>query len=524
MADPTKYYSDEAEIDKNAEPQGGGDQEQDQGTDDGQDDEESSDTQPQQQEVAQQPAPPAAPVPQAPDNSISAAQSVKAFAPNATANTQQPAKSSLQQASSPGVLPGYQYHPTADEYNQRDMQFAQDLASRQVSPETYKQMFGKKDTLGKIGTLFGLLVSSIGSGLTRQPNQLMEMMNKEIERDMDAQQKNRTNSQNFLNMTYNHEMQQSQIRQAAYQNQLLQAQTGMIPAQTAQMLANANAINAQNAGLAEKNRTFNHMAATAAQHLSDIAGNNPQAQQVLNDQVIPAIMQKMHQNNQDAANMQNMNTVNYLQKHQNQQQQGQAEVPKFDSGVDYNALQKKINLGKLAPDLPGVIPPSDVPEVQNEAKGVASNRAILQIWDNSFKELANSITANKFNPQRRAALIDAVATRISRDTGAMSTEQASKILDGMFPTISDKAFPGNIEAKYQKGVEHFAGMEAATPALDRYGLKTAFPQMSMPTRKGKQQFQKQSSAANSDIKVVNGVTYKRGPDGRAIRVGQTASQ
>jgi len=522
MADSTKYYSDEAEIDKNAEPQGGDDQEQDQGTDDGQDDEESSDTQPQQQEVAQQPTPPAAPVPQAPDNSISAAQSVKAFTPNATANTQQPAKSSLQQASSPGVLPGYQYHPTADEYNQRDMQFAQDLASRQVSPETYKQMFGKKDTLGKVGTLFGLLVSSIGSGLTRQPNQLMEMMNKEIERDMDAQQKNRTNSQNFLNMTYNHELQQSQIKQAAYQNQLLQAQAGMIPAQTLQMLANADAINSQNAGLAEKNRAMNHMYAATIQNLSDATANNPAAQQVLQNQVIPAVMQKMQQNNQDAANMQNMHTVNYLQKQQNQQGP-QAEVPKFDSGVDFDAMRKKISQGKLMPDLPGTIPPGEVPEVQNEAKEVATNRAIMQIWDNSFKELNNSITANKFNPQRRAALIDAVATRISRDTGAMSTEQASKILDGMFPTISDKAFPGNIEAKYQKGVEHFAGMEAATPALDRYGLKTSFPQPSMPTRKGKQQSQKQSSAANSDIKVINGVTYKRGPDGKAIRVGQTAS-
>lgn len=73
-----------------------------------------------------------------------------------------------------------------------------DLNTGQIKPETYHDLFAKKDTLGKIGSIFGLIVGGAGAGLTHQPNALMEMMNNEISRDLEAQKQSASNRQNFL--------------------------------------------------------------------------------------------------------------------------------------------------------------------------------------------------------------------------------------------------------------------------------------------------------------------------------------
>ena len=62
-----------------------------------------------------------------------------------------------------------------------DQAWAQDLANGHVTPKTYGQLFAKKDTLGKVGTLFGLLVAGAGSGITGQPNAVMQMMQQEMQ-------------------------------------------------------------------------------------------------------------------------------------------------------------------------------------------------------------------------------------------------------------------------------------------------------------------------------------------------------
>lgn len=80
--------------------------------------------------------------------------------------------------------------------------FQQDLNEGHVTPKTYKDlMFSnpdgtEKSTLGKLGAIFGMMLSSGGAGLAHQTPMYMEMMNKEIERDLDAQQKSVSNKQN----------------------------------------------------------------------------------------------------------------------------------------------------------------------------------------------------------------------------------------------------------------------------------------------------------------------------------------
>lgn len=76
--------------------------------------------------------------------------------------------------------------------------FKADLDNGHIKPETYHDLFAKKDTLGKIGTIFGLLLGGMGSGLAHQPNTLLEMMNKQIDNDLHAQEQSVQNKQNFL--------------------------------------------------------------------------------------------------------------------------------------------------------------------------------------------------------------------------------------------------------------------------------------------------------------------------------------
>lgn len=105
------------------------------------------------------------------------------------------------------------------EWAQEDINWQRDLQNGHVTPETYGSLFAKQDTLGKIGTLFGLMVSGVGSGLSKQPNLVMQMMDNEIKNDLEAQMKSKDNAMNYY-----------KAQQAAY---LQKAQAGQAESETA---------------------------------------------------------------------------------------------------------------------------------------------------------------------------------------------------------------------------------------------------------------------------------------------------
>lgn len=84
--------------------------------------------------------------------------------------------------------------------NAENQNFEADLNNGHITPETYQSLFAKQDTLGKIGTLFGLLISGAGSGLAHQPNAVMAMMDKQIDNDLNAQKATKDNQLNLLGM------------------------------------------------------------------------------------------------------------------------------------------------------------------------------------------------------------------------------------------------------------------------------------------------------------------------------------
>lgn len=112
----------------------------------------------------------------------------------------------------------------APELKAEMVNYGQDLDNGHIHPETYHDLFEKKGTLGKIGTIFGLLVGGAGAGLSHQPNALMEMMNKEIANDLEAQKASATNRQNFAKLNLEHQMNVAQISRLQKEGVLSEAQ------------------------------------------------------------------------------------------------------------------------------------------------------------------------------------------------------------------------------------------------------------------------------------------------------------
>lgn len=104
------------------------------------------------------------------------------------------------------------FHTEKNDILQQSDNFNKDLMMGHIEPKTYQDLFAKKDTLGKIGTIFGMLLSGLGSGLSGQKNQLMEMMNQQIQNDLDAQKSSATNAQNFLKINNEGEVQHAQAK------------------------------------------------------------------------------------------------------------------------------------------------------------------------------------------------------------------------------------------------------------------------------------------------------------------------
>ncbi len=101
---------------------------------------------------------------------------------------------------------------TLQNLTNEDMAWHNDLVNGHIKPETYHDLFEKKSTLGKIGTLFGLMMSGAGSGLSGQPNAVLGMMNNEIQNDLEAQKQSKFNAQNFLRLNQQNARNQADIR------------------------------------------------------------------------------------------------------------------------------------------------------------------------------------------------------------------------------------------------------------------------------------------------------------------------
>ena len=116
--------------------------------------------------------------------------------------------------------------------------FGVDNLSGQIKPKTYSDLFQDKNTFQKLSGLFGIIAGGMASGLTHQPNVALQMMDKVIDRDLDAQKTNASNKQNMWNSTYNHMLQEANARGLDTNSKLVQQEAAEKANTVAQMNTN----------------------------------------------------------------------------------------------------------------------------------------------------------------------------------------------------------------------------------------------------------------------------------------------
>lgn len=180
------------------------------------------------------PMPVPAPSPEATPNPMAASPSPEALPPpdpSVSQDTSEPVRQPSEdvqpqpdQAPPAPMTPVQQFQAKKQEHFDDIMQeskaFESDVNSGHIKAETYSDLFDKKSTLGKIGTIFGLLIGGAGSGLANQPNKLMEMMDNEIQRDLHSQETSASNRQNFLKINQQALLNQSQIQNSALERKI----------------------------------------------------------------------------------------------------------------------------------------------------------------------------------------------------------------------------------------------------------------------------------------------------------------
>jgi hypothetical protein len=260
--------------------------------------------------------------------------------------------------------------------NSKDTQYYQDLVNGNIKPETYQSLYAKKDTLGKIGTLFGMLVAGAGAGLVHQPNAVMNMMDQQITNDFEAQKANKSNA---LSMLQRYQQHQNDLASRALQG--AEAQHFRAATQKEQEEAN---------GLHYKNKMF-ISALHSIQSNNDKLPNGPQKMQAQAgaNALGQGVAQQVQQNNAQAAEIlaqaeqrwrqknQMMNLVMPEQAKYDAERHipgvGDASVPVSDQdrtklSMQQNLLQKTQDLRTWAQQHQGSLNPATVAEGETKAR------------------------------------------------------------------------------------------------------------------------------------------------------------
>lgn len=85
--------------------------------------------------------------------------------------------------------------------HQEYQNFIDDVQASHINPNQYME---NRSLAGQIATGLGLILGGIGAGITRGPNQALEMLQKNIDRDIEAQKANLGKRENLLSANLKH--------------------------------------------------------------------------------------------------------------------------------------------------------------------------------------------------------------------------------------------------------------------------------------------------------------------------------
>lgn len=138
--------------------------------------------------------------------------------------------------------------------------------------------------------------------------------------------------------------------------------------------------------------------------------------------------------------------------------------------VNYNELNRK--------QLTGMMPQEDVNAATKEASALEESRALRDDFNRSFSDIKNKVLGGTFSPTETDSAKWTLAGKLQHaSAGRFNLEDAKKQVDAMFP--SRLGIKSTDEAKLTNSNALFDTLDAATPTLDRYGLKLPAKQHSI---------------------------------------------
>ncbi len=304
----------------------------------------------------------------------------------------------------------------AQEKTQKNLQLADDLRFNRIEPKTVGDLIGEKSTTGKIGTIFGLLLSGAGSGLSHQPNALLEMMNKQIERDVEAQKQNQANKQTWFKAGL------EQLQTFADTN-LTNAQAGKTAADTDfQRFKNAEAgvTNMEATNDAANNTTIGEM--VKLQHVINAMPAGPQKdayQQVYDQKAVPFFMNKIQQRNieteQKKAAIKALNPGLVAQQGYApgvNPKTGEASIGKDSSGVNEDKFNSMMIKGQRNYEVGGINKGDAIPkDVQTQAR---DEKAKLNLNRKNYADTAAAAAAlNELKNAGQVPGVDSASNAVS---------------------------------------------------------------------------------------------------------------
>lgn len=362
------------------------------------------------------------------------------------------------------------------ELSQEDQAWQHDLENGHIDPQTYQSLFAKKDTLGKIGTIFGLMLSGAGSGLSRQPNALMAMMNSQIQNDLEAQKSSKTNANNYLRTN-----QQNLVSRAEAKN------------------LNAEAyIKAQTFANMQMNRVGLQ---SLVQQTQKLPMGSPQRQEA--EQKLASMSAAVNNENYNLADVASSNLA-------------RMKMMMGDSGGGQNVAQQ-IRQKQIM----GFITPEQSKEALKEIGQTQNHVQLNQNALDSFDKIARMTTlgGKLSSPVQYQKQIDAewnpMMDKLTKDTEGRVTPITVDMMSALKPSLTDNAETGKIKREKLSSILN-AGF--ATPTLDSLGVQM-----------GKGEFvphgTNQQASNPKEIRYdTQGNAYTRGPDGRPVRINQTAGR
>lgn len=330
--------------------------------------------------------------------------------------------------------------PTFDDHKQMAQKellaendaFNQDLANGHITPKTYHDLMGK-GVLDRIGTAFGLLISGAGAGLTHQPNAVMQMMDNEITRDIEAQKTSKSNAQNLYKLTQ--------------EGMLAKSQSGQMDAETA---------------LKTNTLAKMHALSAAAHTMASEANKYPVGSQKYNDaQTALAMANSAIQNEQVNLADRTAAQTAYMKMVLGPQGQG-AQPNQEDPATQIRRKQ-----------LMGIITPEQAKEGLNEVGRIENHVQINQNAMDSFDRVNKlaSITSAVMSPVQNQRQIDALwapmMDKLTKDTEGRVTPITVEMMSHLKPRQFDSEATRNLKAQKFNAIVN-AGM--ATPNLDSLGI------------------------------------------------------